>query len=154
MKRPILLTLTVLLFAAPVAEAGPLGLFGVRPERPAAANPVAPTYPRLAKVALASGPNWAPGAPPPLRDGGFRDAPVAQTLRVTWVAFSYIGAPFTAIGTAVPPGIRATHVLANGSPYAGMPVRTVLWVANPLAAKTVDWIETRRGAPLLSGRRR
>ena len=175
MLRCSLLAGLVVTVAASTAEAGPLSRFRSTPSETSTAGPStlggtikkvgAPIFkfftapvppdapppgtpvrnPRIAKFALATGPYWAPGAPKPVVDGGFWTTPLAHSARVVWTVFSYIGTPFTPIGIIVPPAIRATHIFLNGSHYTDRPIKTVLWIANPLATLLVDKIQKRRG---------
>lgn len=109
-------------------------------------------FPILAAFALASGPSWAPGAPPPLGSGEGLFPALPKAVNWTMTVFAYLGAPYSPIGIAVPRALRSAHVVLNGSPYAGRPVQTVYWVAFPLAAQVTD--QVRGGGGLLRGRQR
>jgi hypothetical protein len=108
-------------------------------------------FPVLARFALTSGPFTAPGAPAPLFAGGLTENPAQQVYRFTMMAFTYIP-PLVPIGLAVPPAIRATHVVLNGSPYAQEPIKTALWIASPFAARVGhEWQNLRQNGDGLGG---
>jgi hypothetical protein len=173
MPRTSLLSGMVLAFAVSTADAGPLARRPAAPAQPVYMNPVvtSPTpvveatmaiaapaakatapYPMLAKFALVGGPYNAPGAPPPLLQGGLREAPIQPAYRVMTIAFTYIGGPLDPIGLALPPTVRGVHVALNGSPYPQEPIKTGLWVLNPLAARVGnEWQKLRADGTGLGG---
>jgi len=142
MIRTAALAGLVVLLTATAADAGER--HGWRARRAEAAPPCCAIpqarFPRLAAIAQPTS-FMLPGYAFP-RLG---DRPVIGAgLSIGFAVMTFFDAPFTSIGFAAMPTIRAAHVLLNGSPTPGRPFVTAGWVANPYVVEALMWVRMRR----------
>lgn len=100
-------------------------------------------FPRLAAIAQPQG-FMLPGYQLPIADRFPSARFLPYALSGGFAVMAFFPPSYDVLGFGIPIGIRAAHVLLNGSPTPGRPLMTAGFVANPWALQGFQWLQMRR----------